>query len=109
AVFGNAENVNTSCHHPRSIQSGLNRRRAIQYAAAAQLKCESSEILGRPVKPGDDSFAGSEVTASPAESKTRRCGRGGEGPPRISPPRLRRRLRPAPRTLRTGWPAPDSR
>jgi|GEM_PF-3301803 hypothetical protein len=31
--------------------------RVIQYAAALMLKCEGSGILGRPVKPGDDSFA----------------------------------------------------
>jgi hypothetical protein len=31
--------------------------RVIQYAAALMLKCEGSAILGRPVEPGDDSFA----------------------------------------------------
>jgi phosphoribosylformylglycinamidine (FGAM) synthase-like enzyme len=36
------------CHHPR--------KRMIQYAAASRLIADASEILGRPVKPGDDGF-----------------------------------------------------
>jgi hypothetical protein len=38
---------NLSCHHPR--------KRVIQYAAASRLITSASGILGRPVKPGDDS------------------------------------------------------
>ena len=37
------------CHHPR--------KRMIQYAAAPRFIIGASGILGRPVKPGDDSFA----------------------------------------------------
>jgi hypothetical protein len=35
------------CHHPR--------KRMIQYAAAPRFITGTSGILGRPVKPGDDS------------------------------------------------------
>ena len=52
---------------------------------------------------------GLTITASPARSKIRRCGRAPGGLRRISPPRLRHRFRPVRRTPRTGWPAPGSR
>src|ERR1700692_5120344 len=51
-------------------------QRVIQYAAASRLMTGVCGILGRLVKPGDD--GGAKPTASPSESKTRRCGRGRE-------------------------------
>jgi hypothetical protein len=51
-----------SCHHPR--------KRVIQYAAASRLIASASGILGRPVKPGDDTVGG----ANAALSKRPLCG-----------------------------------
>jgi hypothetical protein len=41
---------NLSCHHPR--------KRVIQYVAASRLIASASGILGRPVKPGNDTVGG---------------------------------------------------
>jgi hypothetical protein len=45
------------CHHPR--------KRVIQYAAASRFVISASGILGRPVKPGDDTFAPGDDSFAP--------------------------------------------